>query len=295
MIDLRHLRYFMAVAELRHFGRAAERLHLTQPPLSRAIAGLEADLGVQLFERRPRDLALTPAGEQLLRDSRLVLDTVETARRNARLAALGESGEVVLGFMMHATHTVVPDLVRRFTARYPHIQLGLRETVPNRLVEALNAGRIDAGILFPVARVAGLETRRLFRDRLCAVVPHDHELAARPMIGREDLRDAPLIVTPVETAPALRNAVAHYCGEAGFLPRVAMEVQLQQTIVSLVAEGLGVGLVPESMQKLPMPGVVYRPLDDAPVIDHIIAWKTDNPNLALKRFLEVAGESADWA
>ncbi len=288
MIDLRTLRYFLAVAETRHFGRAAERLNLTQPPLSRAIAGLERDLGVALFERHPREVRLTRAGEQLRRDTGLVLDAAETATRNARLAARGEMGEVRLGFMMHATHTVVPELARRFRDRHPAIELRLRETLPNRLVEDVAAGRVDAGILFPIAPLPGIETRTLFSDRLCAALPADHPLARHPVVTRDDLRGVPLIVVPFETAPALRTAVEAYCGAVGVRPDIAMEVQLQQTIVSLVAEDLGVGLVPGSMMKLAMPGVVYRPLDDAPGIDHIIAWRTDSGNLALRRFLETA-------
>src|SRR5882757_7463317 len=159
MIDIRQMRYFVVLAETLHFGRAAERLHLTQPPLSRQIAALEQELGVRLLERHSRQAVLTRAGQRFLEDSRAVLAAFDQACRNARLADRGELGELSVGFMMHAAFTVVPGLARRYVTAYPGIDLKLREAMPSTLVDEVLAGRFDAGILFPPGPVRGLEVR----------------------------------------------------------------------------------------------------------------------------------------
>jgi DNA-binding transcriptional LysR family regulator len=288
MIDIRQMRYFVVLAETLHFGRAAERLHLTQPPLSRQIIALEKELGARLLERHSRHIRLTRAGERFLDDSKAVLTLFDQACRNARLAELGEIGEITLGFMMHAAHTIVPGLARRFMAAFPHVELRLRETVPNKLVEDLIAGRLDIGIMFPPNPVQGLEIRPIYREKLCVALNRTHALCDRDVIRRADLGGQPLIMTPEEIAPALRALIMQYCRTGGFLPTVRIEAQLQQTIVSLVAEGLGIALVPESMSKVGGADVVFRELEDAPAVDHVIVWRSSSFNPALRRFLATA-------
>jgi DNA-binding transcriptional LysR family regulator len=289
MIDIRQMRYFVVLAETLHFGRAAERLHLTQPPLSRQIAALEQELGVRLLERHSRQAVLTRAGQRFLEDSRAVLAAFDQACRNARLADRGELGELSVGFMMHAAFTVVPGLARRYVTAYPGIDLKLREAMPSTLVDEVLAGRFDAGILFPPGPVRGLEVRPIHSESLCAAVPAAHPLAARDRLGARDLEGVPLIATPVDVAPTLRDAIARYCRGAGFLPTIRLETQMQQTIVKLVAEELGLALVPECMSALGVAGVVFRPLEDAPSIDHVIVWRSGNLNPALATFLATAG------
>lgn len=156
MVEIRQLRYFVTLAETLHFGRAAERLHLTQPPLSRQIAALESTLGVKLLERNTRQVKLTHAGERFLDDARAILLSLEQACENARLADHGELGELKIGFMMHAAFTVLPKLTKRFIAAHPRVKLHLMEVIPGSIPDEILAGRFDAGILFPPGKARGL-------------------------------------------------------------------------------------------------------------------------------------------
>jgi DNA-binding transcriptional LysR family regulator len=285
MPDLRQLRAFVTLAETLHFGRAASRLHLSQPPLSRQIMALEKALGVRLVERHSRQVSLTHAGQRFLADARDVLDRLERACRDARRAGAGEIGELALGFMMHAAQTIVPSLARRFMDAFPAAALRLREVMPNALVDELSDGRLDLGIMFPPPPVPGLVFRQAYRERLCVVLDSAHPLAGGATVRRPDLAGQPLILAPAETAPALRGAIETYCREGGFAPTIRVETQLQMTIVSLAAEGIGIGIVPVSMRRLNPAGVCFRELEDAPAVDHVLAWRQDNDNPVLHRFL----------
>jgi DNA-binding transcriptional LysR family regulator len=289
MIDIRQMRYFVVLAETLHFGRAAARLNLTQPPLSRQIAALEKELGVCLLERHSRHATLTRAGQRFLEDARAALASFDQACRNARLADRGELGELSIGFMMHAAYTVLPGLARRYMAAYPGVEVRLREVIPGSLAGDVLAGRFDAGIMFFPGPISGLETRAIYRETLCLVVHRTHAFADRTVVGPRDLDGQPLIATPMDVAPTLRAAIADYCRPAGVVPAIRLETHLQQTIVSLVAENLGVALVPESMRKLGIADVVFCDLEAAPAIEHVIAWRTNNLNPALRPFLAITG------
>lgn len=289
MIDIRQMRYFVVLAETLHFGRAAERLNLTQPPLSRQLSALEKELGVRLLDRNARNVMLTPAGKRFLEDSRAVLASFDQACRNAQLSDRGELGELSIGFMMHAAHTVLPSLTRRFMAAYPDVDVKLREVIPTSLIDDVLAGRFDAGIMFYPGPIRGLDTHIVYSERLCLAVHSSHALASREAVGAADLDGLPLIVTPKDVAPTLRDAIASYCRSTGASPVIRLETQLQQTIVSLVAENLGVALVPESMRKLGIADVVFRSLENAPVIDNVVAWRSGNLNPALRNFLDTVG------
>ncbi|MFC3694796.1 LysR family transcriptional regulator [Chenggangzhangella methanolivorans] len=289
MIDIRQMRYFVALAETLHFGRAAERLRMSQPPLSRQIASLEAELGVRLLERHSRQASLTFAGQRFLEDCRTTIAAFDQACENARMADRGELGELSIGFMMSSAYTVLPALARRFTAKHPRVALRLRELLPPDLEEAVKSGRFDAGIMFDVGGVGGLEARVIHREALCLAAPSDHPLALKVEIAPEDLGGVPLIIAPAETTPSLREAITGFCRRGGFEPTARLEAQLQQTIVSLVSEGLGVAVTPSSMRKLGVANVVYRDLVDAPQIEHVVAWRPANLNPALRLFLAEAG------
>ncbi len=289
MIDIRQMRYFVVLAETLHFGRAAERLHLSQPPLSRQIAALEKELGVQLLERGSRHARLTHAGRRFLEDARAVLASFDQACRNARRAASGELGELSIGFMMHAAHTVLPGLARRYMASHPEVRVELREVIPGSLVDAVLTGRFDAGIMFSPGPIRGLEMRPVHREQLCLAVHAGHPLANRALVCAGDLRGEPLIAAPSEVAPTLREAIAGYCRSGGLEPTIKLEAQLQQTIVTLVAEGLGIALVPECLAKQGIADVTFRALANAPTIEHVIAWRPGNLNPALPPFLAEAG------
>ncbi|TPN76161.1 LysR family transcriptional regulator [Mesorhizobium sp. CU2] len=288
-IDLRQMRYFVALAETLHFGRAAERLHISQPPLTRQIAALERELGVRLLERNSRHAGLTHAGRRFLEDSRLAMATFEQACRNAQLAERGELGTLTVGFMMHAAHTVLPRLTRQFMNDHPDVHVELREMVPDLLPDAILTGRFDAAVTFDPGAIRGLSTDRIHEEQLCLVAHSSHRLAALPIVRAEQLAGEPLIATPPDVAPTLRDAILRYLRSAGIVPVFRLEAQLQQTIVSLVAENLGVALVPASMGKLGLSGLAFRPLEQAPTVAHVVAWRDGNMNPTLRPFLASAG------
>jgi DNA-binding transcriptional LysR family regulator len=294
MIDIRQMRYFVMVAETLHFGRAAERLHISQPPLSRQIAALEKELGIDLFDRRARRPVLTHSGLKFLEDARAVIIGFDQACQNARLAARGDLGRLAIGFMMHAAYTVLPGLTRRYMAKHPGVQLELREVVPAILADAVLTGQFDAAIMFDPGIVRGMQTQTIHRERLCLAVHASHRLASRKASGANktvsarQLSHEALIAAPAGISPLLRNAIIDYCRSGGFEPTVKLEVELQQTIVSLVAENLGIALVPESVAKLGIANLVFRELEKAPTIEHVIAWRPGNLNPALRPFLAEA-------
>lgn len=285
MADLRQMRYFVVLAETLHFGRAAERLHLSQPPLSRQIAALEKSLDVRLLERHTRNTQLTPAGRRFLEDAKATLAAFDQACRNARMAETGELGELKIGFMMHAAFTVLPRLTRRMLSAYPQVKLHLRETLPSSLADDLLSGRFDAGIMFPPGRIRGLDFRIVHAEKLCLAVPANHRLARRSRLTPQHLQNEALIAAPEEVSPSLRETILTWFRTGGITPTFRLETQLQQTIVSLVAEDLGIALVPESMKKVAITGVVFRSLDQAPQIEHVLAWHTGNLNPSLRLLL----------
>lgn len=292
-IDIRQMRYFVALAETLHFGRAAERLHISQPPLSRQIAALEKELGCRLVERGSRHATLTHAGMRFLEDARAVLVAFDQACRNARLAEAGELGELSIGFMMHAAHGGLPALARRFMETRRGVRVELREQLPNQLAGAVLDGRFDVAVMFDPGPAPGLSTHRFHEERLRLAAHPGHRLAERSLVGARDLDGEPLIAAPADIAPTLRDAIVGYCRAAGVEPIVRLEALLQHTIVSLVAENLGVALVPESMSRLGLPGVVFRELEDAPTVAHVLAWRPGNLNPALRPFLVEAGAAHD--
>lgn len=288
MVDIKQLKYFIAVAQVGHVGRAAEVLNISQPPLSRQITLLEQKLGAELFTRHAKGMTLTPAGEQFLVDAKHVLASLDQACRNASQIAEGKAGALSIGFMMHAAYNIIPSLTKAFITQYPNIQLKLQEVVPGELVEQLQKGEFDAAIMMNPGLRRGLKCLRLSEEPLCLAVPEAHPLRKKACIEAADLAGEAQIVTPQKVAPILRGAIERYCREAGFEPTILLETQLQQTIISLVAEGLGIAMVPETMKKANLPGVVYRPLAQAPMVEYVILWREDNINPALGRLIEIS-------
>ncbi len=287
-MEIRQLRYFVALAETLHFGRAAERLHITQPPLSRQIAALEDELGTVLFARSSRSVALTPAGVDFYGHATRLLYGLDLAAHSARATALGERGELRLGFTMYAAWNVLPGVIKRFSQSHPYVFLRLSEAVPQSLQEALEQGRADVGISFPLHVTGALRYQPLYREPLCAVLPHDHALAGRSCISAGDLTGEQFVTFPRETAPALHEVVMACCREYGFQPNIRLETHLQQTIVNLVAEGLGVSLVPDSMRRMQLSGAVFRSLEHSPMIEQGIYWNEHNANPCREGFMTCA-------
>ncbi len=278
MIELRHFRYFTVLAETLHYGRAAEILHISQPPLSRLIVALEEELGVVLFERTRRSVRLSAAGERFYQDAKGILTAVERARGNARSASLGEEGALSVGFMYAAAFSVLPPLTRAYASAFPRVDMKLGETIPTLLLEDIRNGKTDVGIMYPPDVLDGLESRQVFREPLVAVLPADHALANAASIAVRDLGDESFIISPRVASTFIYDTIVSYCRRAGFAPRIRLETNFQQTIINLVGQGLGVALVHRSMQSTHADNVRFVPLKAPPFVDVFVVWSRDNFN-----------------
>nr|WP_255511357.1 MULTISPECIES: LysR family transcriptional regulator [Kribbella] len=280
------LRSFVVVAEELNVGRAATRLHLTQPSLSRQIAALEHDLGVELFARVKKRFVLTAAGESFLVDARQLLERADEAVRDAQRVQRGELGTLRLRFVQSATFEVLPRLLGAFRAANPDVVLDLETMTTIRQAEALREGRIDVG-LFRLGVARGLETRVISRDPLVAALPTGHRLARRKRVGLAELADDPFVLYTRATGPTVFDTIVGHCRAAGFEPEVTQEAAEVQTIVSLVAAGLGVSLLIAPTPRIDPEAVVYRELsDDLPPWELSVAWSPDNRSPVLARFLD---------
>jgi len=287
-MELRHLRYFVTVAEELHFGRAANRLHLSQPPLSMQIKALESELGTRLLERSQRKVELTPAGAVFLREAREILVRVEQAAAAAQRAGRGEIGEITVGFVSIADYNVLPPVLSEFRAHHPGVRLNLREATTDTQLRELAEQRIDVGFVLGPISDGSLATRPLLREPLVAALPERHAHArTRGALALARLADSPFILFPRHMAPGLYDDVVSFCRRAGFSPRVEQEAVQMQTIISLVSAGLGVALIPASMRNLGRTGVVYRGLrEKSPETEILVAWRHADTGPALMRFLE---------
>lgn len=289
-MELRHLRYFVGVAEERHITRAAARLGIQQPPLSQQIRALEAELQVQLLRRKPRGVELTQAGEALLAEARQILRQAEHAVAATRRAARGEAGRVGLGFTSSASfHPLVPRVIRAYREAHPLVALSLEESGTGELVEALRAERIDAAFVrSPIGATEGIAVHSVLEEPMAAVLPEGHEIA---------LGDAPLVLATLATqtfilyrralGPGLYDAIIAACQRAGFSPRIGQEAPRLLATLSLVAAGLGVTLVPQSMRRLRLEGIAYRSLDSAAglVAPLNLAYRRGEGGAAARRFI----------
>jgi DNA-binding transcriptional LysR family regulator len=255
------MRKFVIVAEESHFGRAAERLRMAQPPLSQQIKALEAELGVTLFRRTTRKVELTAAGERFLQRARSILAAVDDAVTEAAQVADGRLGRIAIGFTGSATYDLLPSLVRVLRADLPGIELDIHgEMLTPVQVTALADGSLDLGLLRPPVRSSAVEVHVLRREPLIAVLPEHHALAARSRVQLADLKDDPFITYPSHHRSVVYDAVMDACQRAGFVPGNVHEVGETSTLVSFVAAGLGVALVPASVQHLRITGATYLPL-----------------------------------
>ena len=294
MPDLRRLRYFVAVAETLHFGRAAARLAMSQPPLSRQIRTLEGELGAPLFRRNKRRVELTDAGAWLLDEARRMLSQAASLPARTRQAASGESGRLALGFISTVDYSILPGLLGAYRKAHPGVTLELRELTGDIQVRELHDGRIDAGMLVSPLNDPSLDTLPLLREPLLAALPASDPLARkRAPLPVAALAGRPFVIFPRAVAPALYDAIIEFCRRGGFSPRIAQEAIQMQTIVSLVSAGLGVALVPSSLRKLRRQGVVYRDLDrDSPRLTVLLAWRAANRSASLAQFVATARASA---
>ncbi|WP_242361415.1 LysR family transcriptional regulator [Anaeromyxobacter sp. SG17] len=290
-MELRHLRYFVAVAEELHFGRAAARLHIAQPPLSQQIRQLERELGFELFLRTNRRVRLTEAGGTFLLDARGILERVSRAAESARRVARGEVGSLAVGFVASATYALLPRLVRTFRQRHPEIALTLTELSTAEQVAAIRAGSIQLGLARPPVGDETLREDPLAEEPLVVALAARHPLAARRALSLRALAEEPFVLFPRQPRPGWADEVVNACRAAGFRPEVAQETLELSTTVALVAAGIGITLVPESAQTVRLPGVVYRPLrSPAPRTRLVAIHRPEDPRPVVQRFLAVAHE-----
>ncbi len=299
-MDVRQLRHFLVVAQTLHFGRAAERLGMTQPPLSQSIMALERELGAPLFIRTKRSVGLTSLGEQWLPHVREALAAVEALPETARRLRDGQTGYLSLSFVSTADYSVLPDLVRRYAETCPDVDIRLTEATSDLQIPAVAAGERHAGIIIPPhdrALPAGLAYRRLVSEPLVAVVPAawvaDGRLAARDgVLAPEAVVAAPVVLFPRGVAPAFHDLVTGYFSAHGGAARIVQEAIQMQTIISLVSAGLGVALVPASLRNLARAGVAYLDLVDPPILETGLVWRPDDAAPTLRNLLALLGEAA---
>jgi DNA-binding transcriptional LysR family regulator len=288
-VELRHLRYFVAVAEERHFGRAAERLHMAQPPLSQQIRRLEAELGVTLLRRTTRRVDLTDAGAAYLQRAREILAAVDEAGVEAQLVDAGLSGRLSVGCVGSATYSLLPALARTLREQRPGLDITFRGEmlVPDQ-VSALQAGEIDLALLRPPVEEPGVTVRHLRTERLIVVLPEGHRFARRRRLRVPDLRDQDLVLHPSRGRSTMHGLVVALCREHGFSPRVRHEVGETSTLLTFVAAGLGLAVVPETVAALGVPGTLHRPLEAAHArVDLAAATRSDDGSSAVAAALEV--------
>lgn len=288
-MELRHLRYFVAVAEELNFGRAARRLNIAQPPLSRQIRDLEREVGTPLFERGSRGVELTHAGRAFLPEVRLTLAQAERAQRTAQRAAQGETGRLRVGFVEAATHSgILPDVLSFFRMHLPAIGLSLLEMDSAQQSEALRDGRIDFGIAAgaPLDGDRWLHAEQVYSEPLLLAVPAGHPLDGRKRFTLADLAGEPFVLIPRYAGAALHDDIIARCRDAGFSPHVAQEAAGWHTMVSLVSAGVGLAFVPASLARDQRGGVAFRMLRELGLSLELVAvWRRGEKSPVRERFL----------
>ncbi len=288
-MELRLLRYFVVVAEERHFGRAAARLHMAQPPLSQAIRRLEASLGVELLHRTTRRVTLTDAGRAYLDRVRAILADLDDAGHEARRVAAGAVGHLTVGCVGSATYSLLPALSRHLAVELPGVDFSFRgEMLAPDQIEALRTGEIDVALLRPPVDDPTLTVIPLRSDPLMVALPAAHPLAARPTVGVADLRDEALIVHSADRRSTMYTLVLGLFRDAAVEPRIRHEVGETSTLITLVAGGLGVAVVPAPVAALALDGVTYRPLTPpSATVDLALAHRADRTEPHLTRTLSL--------
>ncbi|HEY3898378.1 MAG TPA: LysR substrate-binding domain-containing protein [Chthoniobacter sp.] len=290
-MDLRHLRYFQAVAEELSYSRAAERLRIAQPALSRAVQEIESELGASLLDRNRRRVSLTPAGQVLLRETAIIFERWEEAMRRVRRTAAGEEGELRLGYIGPPTQPFLGRLLAEYRRRYPRVAVHLEERTPERVWEMLAKGRLSAAFTRPVSATpaSGLRTLLLRQERFGAAVPPSHPLASRRSIPWKLLAREPLIVLARREGVGSHDGILAACRAAGFAPRLAYTPSLIGTVLSYVEAGAGVGIVPESVFAPEVP-LRFVPLHPAITIPLVLVWNENEDTPAVQRFRDLIVE-----
>ena len=290
-MELRHLRYFVAVAEELHFGHAAKRLHMTQPPLSQQIQALEDELGVQLLARTKRKVELTPAGAMFLDEARLTLQQADRAQRIAIEAARGVRGRVRVGFVTSASFSILPSVVRRFRMENALIDLELFEMTPSQQLHALEHKEIDIGILRPPVGDTCLQIDTVLEEPLVLALPSDHRMADQKTVELKSLAEEAFILFPRQHGPGIYDVIMKACHDVGFTPQVSYSPDKMQTLLTYVASGLGISLVPQSLSGFHRDSIVYRPIREKGYrVELAILQRRDDHNAALQNLCALCAD-----
>ncbi|MBI2203547.1 MAG: LysR family transcriptional regulator [Candidatus Rokubacteria bacterium] len=286
-MELRHLRYFVAVAQELHFGRAALRLRMAQPPLSQQILKLEAEVGVALFDRSKRRVELTKAGSVFFDEAKAILLHVERAAEAAQRSQRGQVDRLVVSFAPWVDLTILPRIIRTFGERHPDVDVQLRElNVPNQIL-AFRAGQIQVGFLYPPVHDRNLAVETILAEPLVVAFPEGHRLESFTRVPPDTLADEPQILLSREQAPAYHDLVVAFCRDVGFTLRVRHEAEHPQQVLSLVAAGMGIALVPSSAVTVERRELRHRPLDHAgPQFELAVAWRRSDASPVLHTFLD---------
>ena len=289
-VDIRHLRYFVAVAEELHFGRAAKRLYIEQPPLSQQIQRLERNLGCQLFERKPK-VVLTEAGKTLLEVARRTISQVDQGIKMTRQVGLGGVGTLSIGFASSAILGPLPEIIRHYRKKFPEVMIRLQELNPAEELESIRANHIDLGLVRERDNFPTLKYEIIVKEPFGVLLPPNHPLSKhKKKLSPGMLVKEPFVHFPREIAPTLYEQIAEICRSAGFTPQIAQESSEWLTEVSLVEAGLGVAIVPASVGRLKLGGVKFIPLETQ--IRSIIAlcYPSENIKPNTSAFLQIAQE-----
>ncbi len=290
-MELRHLQYFVAVAEELHFGRAATRLLIVQPSLSQQIQQLEKELGFPLLRRTKRSVELTDAGKVFLIEARKALAQVQEAKRAAQRAYRGEIGRLVVGYISSSTYDLLPMMLSAYRERFPHVDVALQELTTQEQLRALEEESIQVGLLRLPINDPTVHVEVVRREPIVCVLPEGHPLATHERIAVPLLANEQFVLQSSQRGGGYYAQLMNLCLSSGFSPNVIQEVTEMHTIVSLVAAGMGVSLVPLSMKNIRSQGVIYRELEGvAPVTEMAIAWLRTSHSTLVQNFLEVARE-----
>jgi DNA-binding transcriptional LysR family regulator len=289
-MELRHLRYFVAVAEELHFRRAAARLHISQPPLSQQIRQLETELDVQLLDRSRRRVELTAAGEAFYARAREILAAVDDAGRLARRVQRGEVGRLSVGFVGSAMYSIAPEVLQAFREQREGVDLRLRELTTAAALDQLESGRIDVGFVRPASPRQGIAVESVLREEIVVALPEAHRLASRDRLALDELTGEPMVLLTRTGSPGVRDVLEAATARFGGEDHLVQEAAEVQTVIGLVAGGVGFSLVPDSVRSLTRRGVVYRPIADAPSIELALAWRAGDRSPVLAAFREVVRE-----
>lgn len=288
-MDLRHLRYFIAVAEELSFTKGAERLHKAQPPVSQQIRQLEDEIGVTLLNRTRRHVELTEAGRVFLDQARQILRSTEGAVVQAQRAQRGEIGRLTVGFFEHMSYTLLPPILRAYRDRFPSVDVQLRWFPVISQAEALRRGDLDIAFLRPVPDMNEVTWETILEEPFVLAVPSDHPLASVEAVSLKSCAQEPFVMYKAEMAPDFHAMHLRMCASAGFVPKVASEVGQVYTLLGLVSSGAGIGFVPASVQKVHFDHVAYKPIQGKQMTYEVmLGWSQRNPTPLMTAFVETA-------